>query len=160
MGEQDRWTDTIQQFGTGSLHQLLRPLKTVLASKVLIELTLTGFVYASTQVCLLSFLVVYLNAELGEPLVAAGFALTVATIGGVVGRVVWGLVADRKIAPRRMLALLGVVAGACALACAALSELQASSYRLSLRAIRPADQPARALMNVTSSPSARSRATA
>jgi MFS family permease len=103
-----------------SLDQLLMPLKTVLASKVLIELTATGFVYASTQVCLLSFLVVFLNAELGEPLVAAGFALTVATVGGVVGRVLWGLLADRRIAPRRLLALLGVVAGACALACAAL----------------------------------------
>ena len=40
--------------------------------------------------CLLSFLVVYLTAEMGYSLVAAGLALTVANVGGVVGRIGWG----------------------------------------------------------------------
>jgi MFS family permease len=98
-----------------SLERLLAPLKLVVRSPKLLELTTTGFVYAATQACLLSFLVIYLNQELDRTLISAGLALTVATVGGIVGRISWGLVADRWLAPRRMLGLLGVVAGACAL---------------------------------------------
>jgi len=99
-----------------SLERLFAPLKLVVRNPKLLELTTTGFVYAATQACLLSFLVIYLNQELDRTLVNAGLALTIATVGGVVGRISWGMVADRWIAPRRMLGLIGVVAGACALA--------------------------------------------
>ena len=87
-------------------------------SPKLLELTLTAFVYAATQACLLTFLVIYMTEELDRTLIEAGLMLTVATVGGVVGRISWGMVADRWIAPRRMLGLLGIVAGACALATA------------------------------------------
>jgi MFS family permease len=99
-----------------SMEQLFAPLRLVARSPKLIELTTTGFVYATTQACLLSFLVVYMNQELDRTLVDAGLTLAVATVGGVIGRISWGMVADRWIAPRRMLGLLGLVAGACALA--------------------------------------------
>ena len=49
----------------------------------------------------MSFLVVYLTETLGYSLVAAGFALTVANLGGIVGRIVWGAVADRCLRPAR-----------------------------------------------------------
>jgi MFS family permease len=98
-----------------SLERLFAPLKLVMRSPKLLELTTTGFVYAATQACLLSFLVLYMNQELERTLVSAGLALTLATVGGIVGRISWGMVADRWIAPRRMLGVLGVVAGACAL---------------------------------------------
>ncbi|MEP6941730.1 MAG: MFS transporter [Betaproteobacteria bacterium] len=98
-----------------SLRRLFSPLRVVMHHATLVELTLTGFVYAATQVCLLSFLVVYLNHEVGQTLVSAGLVLAAATVGGIVGRVSWGIVADRWIAPRRMLGALGVVAGACAI---------------------------------------------
>jgi MFS family permease len=88
----------------------------VVRNPKLLELTLIGFVYAATQACLLTFLVIYMNQELNRTLIEAGLMLTVATVGGIVGRISWGMVADRWIAPRRMLGLLGVVAGACALA--------------------------------------------
>jgi sugar phosphate permease len=45
--------------------------------------------------------------------VAAGFALTSATVAGVAGRIGWGYVADRLLAPRHVLALIGVLAAAC-----------------------------------------------
>jgi MFS family permease len=98
-----------------TLERLLSPLKLVVRDAALFELTATGFVYAATQVCLLTFLVVYLNRELDRTLVSAGLTLAVATVGGIVGRVSWGLVADRWIAPRHMLGVLGIVAGACAM---------------------------------------------
>ncbi len=98
-----------------SLGQLLAPLKIVIRSPKLLELTVTGFVYAATQACLLSFLVLFMHQEQGRTLVNAGLMLTVATVGGVVGRISWGMVADRWIAPRKMLGMLGLIAGACAL---------------------------------------------
>ncbi len=76
------------------------------------QLALVGLAYAATQVCLTSFLVVFLTEVLGYPLVAAGLALSAATVGGVVGRLVWGTVADRWLSPRRTLALVGILAGA------------------------------------------------
>ena len=86
------------------------PLALVRRSRALTELTLIGFCYAATQVCLTSFLVVYLTEALGWTLVAAGLALTVTTLGGVAGRIVWGFAADRMLPPRRVLGMLGIVA--------------------------------------------------
>ena len=96
-----------------SLTGVLAPLRIVLGNRELIELALTGFAYAATQVCLLSFLVVYLSEEMGFSLVAAGFALTVANAGGIVGRIGWGAVADRFVRPKILLGLIGVATGAC-----------------------------------------------
>ncbi len=59
----------------------------------------------------MSFLVVYLTETLALSLVAAGFALTVANLGGIVGRIVWGAVADAYVAPRVLLGLIGIAAG-------------------------------------------------
>jgi MFS family permease len=98
-----------------ALGQLFAPLKIVMRSPKLIELTTTAFVYAATQACLLTFLVIYMQQELGRTLVDAGLMLTVATVGGILGRISWGMVADRWIAPRKMLGMLGMVAGGCAL---------------------------------------------
>lgn len=77
-------------------------------------LVLLSFAYAASQVSLTSFLVVHLTAVLGWSLVAAGFALSIGTIGGVAGRIAWGALSDRTRAPRTVLGALGVVAGACA----------------------------------------------
>jgi len=96
-----------------SLGGVLAPLRLVLGNRGLAELALTGFAYAATQMCLLSFLVVYLSEEMGFSLVAAGFALTVANLGGITGRIVWGAVADRFIRPKVMLGLIGVATGVC-----------------------------------------------
>ena len=46
----------------------------------------------------MSFLVVYLTESLGYSLVAAGLVLTVANVGGIVGRIAWGGI--RRLAPR------------------------------------------------------------
>lgn len=97
-----------------SLRTLLAPLARLVRHPGLRELSITGFVYAAIQMCLMSFLVVYLTETLGQTLVAAGLALTVANLGGIVGRIVWGALADRFNAPRRVLAMLGLGAAACA----------------------------------------------
>jgi MFS family permease len=102
-----------------SIAGVFAPLKLVFGTPALTELALTGFVYAATQVCLASFLVVYLTDTLAWSIVAAGLALTVANAGGIVGRIAWGTVADRWIRPRALLASIGLAAGTCAFATAA-----------------------------------------
>lgn len=112
----DRTRDRTRSF---TIAGTLKPLRKVFASPLLTELTIVAFFYAALQVSLMSFLVVYLTEALRWSLVAAGFALAVATMGGVAGRVLWGVLADRCIRPRVLLGLLGVIGGACSLATAA-----------------------------------------
>ena len=102
-----------------SLAGVFAPLKIVIGSRALAELAMTGFFYAATQVCLSSFLVIYLTETLHFGIVAAGLALTVANVGGIVGRITWGGTADRWVPPRVLLGSIGVVAASCAFATAA-----------------------------------------
>ena len=104
---------------TFSLAGIFRPLKLVLKHPTLVELSIIGLIYAATQVCLVSYLVVYLTEALGISLIGAGIALTVANIGGIVGRVAFGVIADTWLGPRMMLGIIGVAAGVCAYATAA-----------------------------------------
>jgi MFS family permease len=104
--------------GRVALRDIFAPLAILRTSRALRDLALVSLAYSASQVCLTSFLVVHLTEGLAYTLVAAGLALTVATLGGVVGRVGWGYVADRWLAPRRVLALVGVLAGLCGLATA------------------------------------------
>ncbi|MBA3775341.1 MAG: MFS transporter, partial [Betaproteobacteria bacterium] len=92
---------------------LLAPLRTVARSRPLRELAFLAFAYASVQVCLTSFLVLYLHEVLNWSLIKAGLALTAATLGGVVGRIFWGAVADRGVPPRQVLTIIGLIAGVC-----------------------------------------------
>ena len=94
-----------------TLRGILAPLAILRGSRALRDLSTVSFAYSAAQVCLTSFLVVHLTQGLHFSLVAAGLALTVATTGGVVGRIVWGYVADRWLAPRTVLALVGMLAG-------------------------------------------------
>jgi len=104
-----------------SVDDMITPLRHVLRTPALLELAVAGFVFAALQVCLLSFLVIYLTEALGQSLVAAGLTLTAANLGGIVGRILWGAVADLFAAPRALLGLLGLGAGACAWLTAAFS---------------------------------------
>lgn len=54
-------------------------------------------------------------------LIEAGVALSAAQASGIIGRVVWGALADRFVKPRFMLGLLGIAMAAGALCAAAFS---------------------------------------
>lgn len=99
-----------------SLAAIVGPLAVLRESSALLTLALVSFAYSATQVCLTSFLVVHLTGTLGYPLVSAGLVLTATTIAGAIGRIAWGIVADRLLAPRRTLGLIGAIAAACAIA--------------------------------------------
>ncbi len=61
----------------------------------LLWLASASFCFAAIQLCLLAFLVVLLVEELGFDLVAAGAILAAVQVVGALGRIVWGIVADR-----------------------------------------------------------------
>ena len=104
-----------------SIAALVAPLRTVVQHPALVELSIVGFVYASMQMCLMSFLVVYLTEDLGHSLITAGLALTTANVGGIIGRIAWGAVADHWLPPRRLLGVIGIASAACAFAAVAFS---------------------------------------
>jgi MFS family permease len=84
-------------------------------------LVVASFIYAAVQVCLISFLVVYLAETLGFALTLAGYALTAANLGGIVGRIGWGALADHLAQPRRLFGVLGLLSASLALATAAFT---------------------------------------
>lgn len=100
---------------------LARPVALVLSDRTLRRLSIFSFVFSCVQMCLGGYVVTYLNAGLGYSLVSAGVVLATAQVGGVVGRILWGYVADRWLDARRMLAVLAAMMTLCAAATAALN---------------------------------------
>lgn len=58
-------------------------------------LSLAAFCFSIVQLCLSTFLVTMLVADVGLALVQAGAILSAVQVSGVVGRLLWGFVADR-----------------------------------------------------------------
>jgi MFS family permease len=84
------------------------PIKMVLSQSGIRRVTIASFFFAGMQLCLTSYIVIYLSKNLGMALIRAGLILSAAQTAGVVGRIVWGAMADRYVQPRSMLGLLGI----------------------------------------------------
>ena len=91
-----------------SWSHLFAPLKMVFLHSGLRQIGAASFFYASMQLCLISFLVAYLTADAGMTLILAGIMLSAAQTSGIVGRIIWGALADRYNNPRLVLGVLGV----------------------------------------------------
>jgi len=96
--------------------ELLRPLYLLRANGEVRILSVACFFYAGIQICFIAFLVVQLTAIVGLDLIAAGQALAAYQVAGVLGRPLWGWIADHWILARRLLALHGLVMAAAAVA--------------------------------------------
>ncbi len=94
---------------TGPSPGLFAPLSMVLANPWVLELSIVSMIFSSAQLALIAYFVSYLNLELGYGLVAAGLIYSSAHSAGIVGRIVWGALADQWLSPRKMLGLLGVM---------------------------------------------------
>lgn len=88
---------------------LISLLRMVFAHAELRQGAFASFAFAGIQMCFASFLVVFLTERAEVTLVNAGFALSIAMIGGIIGRVLWSVVADTIGSARTVLGALGTV---------------------------------------------------
>ena len=93
-------------------------LRSVLANRDLWLVASATLVFAGMQTVWMSFLVLYLTAVVGMPLVDAGRFLVMAQVTGMAGRVIFGMLSDWLFGGRRRIVL--VIAGAGSTACSLL----------------------------------------
>ncbi len=100
-----------------TLAHLAIPLRFVWAHEILRRLALCTLVFSIVQLAVSSYMVSFLHGDLDWSIVAAGAALSIAQVAAVIGRVFWGLIADRgRDGARRTLFGLALVMLACGLA--------------------------------------------
>jgi MFS family permease len=114
----DHDRDPAARFGYAGL---LSGVRLVGASRPLRSMAALSFIYAGLQNCTSSFIVAYLVEALGYGWIAAGVGMTAANLGGVAGRIAWGVVSDRWLGARRTLQALGLLMTAGCLLLAALT---------------------------------------
>jgi MFS family permease len=98
-----------------SLRTAFAPVGMVLREPGLRQMCITSFVYGGVQITLVTYLVTFLVESFALTLVLAGLVMAVAQVASVIGRVIWGVLADRVLTRRAMLGLLGVGMGISAL---------------------------------------------
>jgi len=104
-----------------SWKKVFESVKMTVVHQELRYIVIASFFFSTMQLCLVSFIVIYLMEDVKMTLVQAGILLATAQAGGIIGRIVWGALADRCVKPRIMLGLLGIAMAAGALSSAAFS---------------------------------------
>ena len=99
-----------------SLRSAFAPVRLVLRAPRLREMAVVSFVYGGVQITLVTYLVTFLVESFALSLVIAGLVMAVSQVASVIGRVAWGVLADRVFTRRVMLGLLGLGMGSTALA--------------------------------------------
>jgi MFS family permease len=105
-----------------SWKNVIEPIKMTVFHEELRHIVIASFFFSTMQLCLVSFIVTYLIEDLEMTLIQAGILLSAAQAGGIIGRIVWGALADRCVKPRLMLGILGIAMAAGALSTAAFSH--------------------------------------
>lgn len=115
-----------------SARGMAQPVRLVLGHGALRRVAMCSLVLSVVQVSVTSYLVSFLTGDLAWTLVAAGAASSLAQGGGVVGRILWGWVADRWGGASRTLTGLMVLMLACGLAMATLGPHTSAGWVLVL----------------------------
>ncbi len=118
-----------------TLAQLLQPLAVIWQHRPLRVLAAVSFIFSGMQMALAAYLVSYLTASLAMTALLAGSMLALSQLGGVVGRIAWGYVADRFLHPLSMLTLLAVMSASASLLTASLVHWPAAPPGLVLAAL-------------------------
>jgi predicted MFS family arabinose efflux permease len=99
---------------------LTQPIRMVLGHRALATMAACSFMFSMIQMSLTTYLVTYLHDDLSYGLVSAGLLLSVTQMGGIGGRIVWGVVADKWLGAQKALALLATLMACSSLATALL----------------------------------------
>jgi MFS family permease len=116
----DALDDLRQASLTFQMSTLTTPLRMVLGHRALSTMAACSFMFSMVQMSLTTYLVTYLHDDLAFGMVSAGLLLSVTQMGGIGGRIAWGLVADRWLGAQKTLALLAILMASSALATALL----------------------------------------
>lgn len=90
---------------------LIQPMRTILTDRDLRRMSILSVAYGGLQGVMSTFTIVFLIEEARLDIVTAGFVLAIALTMGAVGRIVWGIVADRSGKPGAVLGGLGIAMG-------------------------------------------------
>lgn len=112
MYHRDRLDDHMDRTFKFSIQSVLNALRLVTTDKGLRSMCVASFVYNGTQMCVLSFLVAYLVEDISISIVVAGMLLTATSIGGICGRLFWGIFSDWIHSARITLSILGFLMAA------------------------------------------------
>lgn len=110
-----RQLETPLEHAKSSFSNLLKPFRLIFQHKRLRDLALCSFFFGAIQLCLTTYLVIHLTTVYGMGLVAAGLVLAASQTAGIVGRILWGWIADRWITPRVLLSALALCMAICSL---------------------------------------------
>ena len=99
---------------------LTQPIRMVLGHRALATMAACSFMFSMIQMSLTTYLVTYLHDDLSYGLVSAGLLLSVTQMGGIGGRIVWGVVADKWLGAQKALALLATLMACSSMATALL----------------------------------------
>ncbi len=102
----DDHTDPNAKF---NLTSILSSLRMVVSHRPLRCLLAVAFIYGGTQLALINLLVSYLVEDVQFSLVFAGLALSSMSLGGVCGRLFWGIVADWLRVGQKIFIFFGLV---------------------------------------------------
>ncbi len=104
-----------------ALASAFAPVAMVLRVPALRVMCISSFVYGGVQIAMVTYLVSFVIEDFGLSLVAAGALMSASQVASVVGRIGWGLLADRALGRRVVLGILGIGMGLSALASLAAS---------------------------------------
>ncbi|MDO5666262.1 MAG: MFS transporter [Alcaligenaceae bacterium] len=104
--------DDLNGSHTFNIQSVLVPFKAVIKNTDIRRLAICSLFFSIVQMCLATYIVTYLTVDLGITLTLAGIIMFVVQGSGVVGRIVWGLVADRWLSSLAVLIMLGFAMGA------------------------------------------------
>jgi len=98
-------------------------------------LTIASFVYSGVQLCFVAFLTVHLTVHADFGVVAAGQALALYQVSGVVSRPIWGWFADRFVPAHAILTFQGFAMAAAVVAAGQFSAAWPMAWVLTVCAI-------------------------
>ena len=112
--------DLRQAHLTFQMGTLTDPIRMVLGHRALATMAACSFMFSIVQLSLTTYLVTYLHDDLAYGLVSAGLLLSVTQMGGIGGRIVWGMIADKWLSAQKALALLAILMALSSMATALL----------------------------------------
>ena len=111
--------DSVKETNNGEKDRtsFLYSMKHMLANKPLMIVSISAMGLSGSQLCLVTYIVIYCYEYLHISLFLSGVLLVISEICGSIGRIVWGLISDRLFKGKRVIVLMIIsgIAGAASL---------------------------------------------